>query len=205
MVCPTRPPVHDSALAICQPRFTSARPSLRAAESRSASVGGRSDVIASSVVLELEGDRVVQRPEVRDHGLELVTRLGGDAHRVALDRWLRLREGLADALRELLRLLARQSAAELDLLAHGAASGRLDLAPIEDLEGEAAAHRLGLEPALGGAGTVLVVGGQDDRVLVELERDLAALEIVPGRDLATGLVERVDQLLLVEVAHHVER
>src|SRR5690606_13196891 len=38
-----------------------------------------------------------------------------------------------------------------------------------------------------------------------IKRDLAALEVVARRDLTSRLIERVDELLLVEVAHDVER
>ena len=133
------------------------------------------------------------------------SRLGDDAHGIALDGRLRLRESLADALRELLGLLAGQAALERDLLANGATAGRLDLAPLEDLEAQASPHGLRLEQILRRAGAIVVVGREGDRVLAQLEGDLAALEIVARRDLAARLVQRVDQLLLVEVAHHVER
>ena len=46
---------------------------------------------------------------------------------------------------------------------------------------------------------------QRDLGLAQLQGALAALEVVAGRDLAPHLVEGVDQLLVVEVAHHVER
>src|SRR6187402_1943445 len=117
MTWPTRPPVQDSPAAICQPRRTRARPRRRAARSRAASDGGRP--MRLSVVDELERDRVVERAQIRDDRLELVLRLRRDPHRVALDDGLRLRERVAYALRELLRLLGRQPALEADLLAHG--------------------------------------------------------------------------------------
>src|SRR5687767_5542246 len=81
---PTSPPVHDSALAICQWRLTRARPSRRAAASRSSSVGGRRG-IGLAVVRELQRHRVVERLEVADHGLELVPGLRRHADGVALD------------------------------------------------------------------------------------------------------------------------
>ena len=58
--------------------------------------------------------------------------------------------------------------------------------------------------SLADSGAVLVVGGEGDRLLAEVESDLGALEVVARRDLASRLVERIHQLLLVEVAHHVE-
>src|SRR5687767_8564099 len=186
MTWPTRPPVHDSALAICQRRFTRARPRRRAAASSSSSVGGR--VIDagrtvytvytvrfpydSSVVRELQGDRVVERLEIGDDRLQLVPRLRRDAHCVSLDDRLRLWEALPDALRELLGLLAGEAAPEGDLLTHRAATGGLDPAPVEYLQRQAAPHRLGLEEVLRRPGAIVVIGRERERLLAQLEGDL---------------------------------
>src|SRR6188508_3189420 len=105
MTCPTNPPVHDSALAICQPRLTSCRPSRRAAATSSSSVGGRVGGIGLAVVRELEGDRVVEPSQIGNDRLEVVFGLGRDADRVALDIRFCLGKGLPNSLRELLCLL----------------------------------------------------------------------------------------------------
>ncbi len=89
-------------------------------------------------------------------------------------------------------------------MAHGAARSWLDLAPVEDLEAQAAPNGLRLEQVLCGTSPVVIIGGQGDAILAELERHLAALEVITRRDLAPRLVECIDQLLLVEVAHQVE-
>ena len=47
-------------------------------------------------------------------------------------------------------------------------------------------------------------GEQGDRLVLERDLDVDALEVIPGRDLATRLVDRVDQLLAVELADDVE-
>src|SRR5918999_1480954 len=120
--------------------------------------------------------RVTGPAKCGNNRLELVLRLGADPHRVALDDRLRLREAFSDALRELPGLVAGQATLQLDLLANGAARGRLQAAPLEDLEAQVAAHGLGLEEVLRGAGPIFIVGGQRDGVLAELEPDLAALE-----------------------------
>ena len=94
---------------------------------------------------------------------------------------------------------------QADPLPDGAARRRLELAPVEDLERKAAPDGLGLEQVLDRAGAEVVVGMKRDLVLAELQRHLRALEVVARRDLAAHLVQRVDQLLLIEVAHHVKR
>ena len=47
-------------------------------------------------------------------------------------------------------------------------------------------------------------GQQRDRLVLERDLDADPLEVVPGGDLAPGLVDRVHQLLSVEVADDVE-
>src|SRR6188472_4244140 len=140
MTWPTRPPVHDSAAAICQPRRTSARPRPRAASSSAASDGARLTRLA--IVRELERHGVVERAQVGDDRLELVLRLRRDSNRVALDHGLGLREGIADPLRELLRLLAHQPTLEADLLPDRPAGCRLKPPPFEDLQAQAPPHGL---------------------------------------------------------------
>ena len=101
--------------------------------------------------------------------------------------------------------LVGQAAPQLDLLADLVAAGRLDLAPVEDLERQVAPDRLRLDEVLDRGGPVLVVGDEDELVLRLRQVDRDALEVVALADLAPDLVERVAQLLLVEVAHDVER
>ena len=82
--------------------------------------------------------------------------------------------------------------------------GGLDLAPVEDLERQVAPDRLGLDEVLDRRRPVLVVGHEDDLVLGLGQVDRHALEVVALSDLAPDLVERVAQLLFVEVADDVE-
>src|SRR6185312_16379125 len=96
-----------------------------------------------------------------------------------------------DPLREVLR----QAASEADLLADLVAAGGLDLAPIEDLQRQAAPDGLGLDEVLDGRGAVLVVGDQGELALALREVDGHALEVEALLDLAADLVERVTQLL----------
>src|SRR5438105_3298832 len=204
MAWPINPPVDDSPVANRQSRWRMTSPRLRANRSSSASSGGRTIISASSVIGELQRHRVVQSAQVRDDCLELVLALGAHAHRVALDDRLHLGESVPNTLRQLLGLLGCEAALQRDLLADGATRRGLQLPPLEDLEGEAAPNRLGLDEVTDRLGAELVVRGERDLALSELQAGATALEVVPRRDLAADLVERVHQLLLVEVAHHVE-
>src|SRR6185503_21196796 len=84
-------------------------------------------------------------------------------------------------------------------------AGGLDLAPVEDLQRQAAPDGLGFDEVLDGRGAVLVVGDQGELALALREVDGHALEVEALLDLAADLVERVAQLLFVEVADDVER
>ena len=127
-----------------------------------------------------------------------------DADGVTLDLRLDLRELVPDQLGDLLGDLLGQPATQADPLPDLVAARLLDLAPIEDLERQAAPDRLRLDQVLDRRRTVFVVRDQDDLVLGLGQVDGHALEVEPGPDLATDLVERVAQLLLVEVADDVE-
>ena len=104
-----------------------------------------------------------------------------------------------------LAVSSARPAAERDHLLDGVAAGRLDLAPVEDLEAEVAPDRLRLDQVLDHLRPELVVGQQDDLGLLLLEVDLGALEVEALLDLASDLVEGVPKLLLVEIADHIER
>ena len=95
--------------------------------------------------------------------------------------------------------------AQLDLLADLVAAGGLHLAPVEDLERQAAADRLRLDQVLDRGRPELVVGQEGEPLLLldQVHRD--ALEVEPLRALAANLVEGVAQLLGVELADDVER
>src|SRR5262249_6248709 len=82
--------------------------------------------------------------------------------------------------------------------------GWLDLAPVEDLEREVAPDRLRLDEVADGSRPVLIVSHQRQLGLALREVDRHALEVVALLDLAPNLIERIAQLLLVEVAHDVE-
>src|SRR5690348_16003110 len=139
-----------------------------------------------------------------DDPLELILALAGDADGIPLDHGFHLRKSVANALRELLGLLRCEAALQQDLLSNGAARCGLELAPVEDLERQAAPNGLGFDQVPHRLGPELVVCGEGDLALAQLQGASTALEVEPGRDLAPNLVEGVYQLLLVEVAHNVE-
>ena len=98
-----------------------------------------------------------------------------------------------------------QALAQRDHLLDGVSAGRLDLAPVEDLQAQVAPDGLRLDQVLDHLGPELVVGEQDQLGLLLLEVDLGALEVEALLDLASDLVEGVPKLLLVEIADHIER
>src|SRR5262245_27157713 len=153
----------------------------------------------SAIVLELERDCQIELAQPGDDALQVVAALAGHADGVTLDLRLDLRELVPDQLRDLLGVLLRQPASQADVLADGVATGLFHLAPIEDLEREAAPDRLRLDEVLDRRGAVFVARDQDELVLALGQLDRDALEVVAGLDLATHLVERVPQLLRVEV------
>ena len=115
----------------------------------------------SAVVLELQRDGQVELAQAGDDALEVVPALAGDADGVTLDLRLDLRELVPDQLGDLLGDLLGQPATQADPLADLVAAGLLDLAPVEDLERQAAPDRLGLDEVLDRRGPILVVGDQD--------------------------------------------
>ena len=91
------------------------------------------------------------------------------------------------------------------MLANLLAAGRLDLAPVEDLEREIPPHRLAFDEVADGLRSELVVGEQDQLGLGLGQLEGGALEVVALLNLASNLVERVAHFLIVEVADYVER
>ena len=110
--------------------------------------------VTSAIVLELERNGLIELAQAGDDLLELVLALARDADGVALDLRLDLGELVADELGDPLGELVGQAAPQLDLLADLVAAGRLDLAPVEDLERQVAPDRLRLDEVLDGGGAV---------------------------------------------------
>src|SRR5205807_1296937 len=95
--------------------------------------------------------------------------------------------------------------AQLHHLAHVALRRRLRLLRIEHLDVDAPPVHFGLEHVEDRAELTLGCGEDGERGRLERDLDRDVLEVVASRDLASRLVDRVDQLLTVEVADDVER
>src|SRR6185369_2878463 len=162
-------------------------------------------IARSAVVLELQLDHLVELAQPRDDPLEVVPALARHADGVTLDLRLDLGKLVADQLLDALREVLGQSLPEPDVLAHLVAAGRLHGPPVEHLERQAASDGFRLDQVLDGARAELVVGDEDDLVLALLQVDGGAAEVVALDRLAPDLVERVAQLLGVELADDVER
>ena len=100
-----------------------------------------------------------------DDALEVVTALAGHADGVTLDLRLDLRELVPDQLGDLLGDLLGQAPSQADPLADLVAARLLHLAPVEDLERQAAPDGLRLDEVLDRGRPILVVG---DRMISSL-------------------------------------
>ncbi|QCU77413.1 hypothetical protein E7744_03660 [Citricoccus sp. SGAir0253] len=148
---------------------------------------------------------VLEALEQGDGVLEVVARLRGHAQLVALDGGLdRLRRLVADELGDLLgrglvdALL--DPGLEPVLLARG-----VRLAGVQGLQRDVALDELGLEHVQHRLHALLGGGLHQDPLAAEVDLGAHALEVVALRDLLLGLVQRVADLLLVDLADHVER
>src|SRR5690606_30002803 len=203
---PARRPWHRPALVPWPPRM--ARITRKRTESPA---GWPARVRAgrpwrSAVVDELQRDVQVRTLEHRDDGLQVVAALARDADLVARDRGLdALRPLVAHELGDLLGVLARDALLDARLEAVLLA-GRPGLAAVEGLERDAAAHELALEDVEHGLDALLGVRRHDHEVLAAPgDRGVDAPEVVALRDLLGRLVQRVVDLLPVDLADDVER
>src|ERR1700739_584150 len=158
------------------------------------------------VVDELQRHIQVGLLQHRNDGLQVVTLFAGDADLVALDLGLDVLGSLvADELRNLLGVLAVDALLERagDLVG---LARRLRLPGVERLHRDVAADQLLLEYVDGRLHALLGRRRQLDG-LVALPRDLGvgAAEVEAGGKLLGGLVERVVDLLVVDLADDVER
>src|ERR1035437_430306 len=162
----------------------------------------------STVVPEMELYAHVLRAQERDDSLQFVARRRAHAHLLALDGGLHLLEFLVlDGGGDLFGRLGVERLLQLDLAAERVTAGRLDLADIQVLHGNAALDQFGLHDVEERAHAHIVVGEQRDQPLgaFELDLDLGALEVVALGDLLAGLVHRVVDLLKVDAGGDVKR
>src|SRR5262249_29140477 len=157
-----------------------------------------------AVVGELQGDAEVLVLDHRDDLLQIVAILSGHADLVFLDRGLHLDLAVLDETHDLPGLLDGDALLDGDLLPERAAGRLFHLAVVQGLERDATLVELRLEDIDDGLELHLVGHGQRDVGPLELHLVLRALEIVAGVDLAPRLIERVRDLLHVDLAHDVE-
>src|SRR5450759_1785018 len=157
-----------------------------------------------AVVGELERDGLVELAQPRDHLLEVVLALGAHTDGVALDLSLRLRELVPQDLRDLPGEIVREPAPQGDVLADLHPDGLLDGAPVEDFERKAAPNGFRLDQLANRLRPELRVGHDGERVLLLGDLRGRALEVEARGDLAPDLVQRVAELLGIELGDHIE-
>src|SRR6185436_9284070 len=161
--------------------------------------------LVRAIVRELEIKAEVLTFHRLDDGLEIVTLLSHHAHLVLLDLGLHADAAPLDELHDLLGLFGRNSLPNRDLLPHRSFGGGLDRFVLERLERHPALHELGGEDVDHGLESRLVVRGQRERLLLELDVADRALEVEPLADLLQGLLHRVRYLHQIHVGDDVER
>src|SRR5690606_32645865 len=168
--------------------------------SRSSERGKSRTASPLAVVDELQGDVEVLALEEGDDLLEVVLLLGADPQLVTLDLSLdALRALIPHDLGDLLRVLLVDALLQADhhavLLAR-----QLGLPGVEDLEREAPLDQLRLEDIEYGVYPLLAVGLDLDALLSRpADRSAGALEVEPVPDLLDRLVQRVVDLLPVDL------
>src|SRR6476661_4197298 len=161
----------------------------------------------SALVGERQRDVEVGLAQHPLDGLEVVAGLARDAQLIALDLALdALGSLVADELVDLLRVLLRdallEGRVEVVLLAREARTG---LRHVEVLEADLALHEVRLDDVEDRETTLLGVRLHLDDLAGEVDGGSDVLEVVARRDLLAGAVDRVGDLLLVELADDVER
>jgi hypothetical protein len=151
-----------------------------------------------------KGEVLVVGSQQRLHLLERVARLRRDPQLVTLDRgrYLELR-GL-DLLDHGLCLVGGDAVDERDVEAVVAARSRLGFVVVERLQADLALDQLGLEHVERRHDALFGVRADGDAVARPLHRRAGVLEVVALRDLLGGLVDRVVDLLPVDLGHDVE-
>src|SRR5690349_11808496 len=158
------------------------------------------------VVGELQGDAEVGLLQQRDDRLEVILLLGADPQLVALDLGLHaLRALVADPLADRLGLVRLDALDDLDV-DPVSLPGLTGLPGVQRLQRDVPLDRLLLEHVERRPGPVLGLRLHEHQVLARVA-DLRAgtAEVEPGAQLLAGLVERVVELLMVDLADDVER
>src|SRR5262249_50175969 len=135
----------------------------------------------------------------------VVALLARDAELVALDLVLdTLQAQTLQELADVAPLLRADADVERDRLAHRSLRRFLDLAVTERLQRNAALHELLLEHLCERLESLLALGVELDRLVLELDRAVGSLEVESRRDLARRLIDSVAELLEIDLGDDVE-
>src|SRR6266508_901479 len=160
--------------------------------------------VLSPVVRKLERQALVVLLD-EGHGLlEGVLALARYPQLIALDLSLDLEAGLADGLRHRFGLVLWDALHQGALDAVGAAAGGLGVIRVQRLERHRAAHQLLLEDVQGGERPLVGLGDDHHRLARPVDRGPGVLEVEALGQLFLGLVQRVVDLLPVDMGDHVE-
>src|ERR671912_917032 len=161
--------------------------------------------ISSAIVREAQRQALVALLEQGDRLLEVVLALARDPELVALDLGLDLEPGLPQGLGQRLGLVLGDPLEERARHPVVAAAGRPRLRRGQRLERDRPLHQLVLEHVEGGQRPLIGLG-QDHHLLARPgERGTGVLEVEALRQFLSCLVDRVVDLLAVDLGDDVER
>src|SRR5262245_9190016 len=165
----------------------------------------RLDTCSITEVDELHRDPEVAVAQQLDHALQVVALLPGHAHLIGLDGRLDLELRILDQLDDLARLVGGDAFLEREVLLRAAARPGLDRFLGQRLQRHLPARELLAQDVGEGPDLEIVGGAEVDGVRLTTHLRRRSLEIEALPDLLQGLVDRVVDLLEVDLAHDVER
>src|SRR5262245_51944246 len=158
-----------------------------------------------AAIVEGERDAEVLLADELHHRLQIVAALAGHTHLILVDRGLHSDLAVLHQAHDLFGLLHGNALLQPDLLPARAARRGLDVAVGESLQRDTALVKLALQDIRDCLELHVIGRKQDDVGLVEGDLVLRPLEVVTRLDLTARLIERVGDLLHVDLAHDVER
>src|SRR4029079_10830939 len=156
-------------------------------------------------VRELHREVEVLPAQELHHGLQVVALLARDAHLRALDRRLHLELRVLDVFHDFAGLLGDYALLEIELLLRGAHRPGLRLAGVDGLQRDVPLGQAFLQVLDERAQLEVVLGMELDRVVLAPDLERGAFEVEAVAELALRLVDRVVDLLQIELADDVER
>src|SRR5207245_2398664 len=153
---------------------------------------------------ELKWDAEVLGLDGLNDGLEVVLLLSRDPELVSLNMRLDLDPGLLDQFHQIAGLLVGDAPIDVEGLPDGSTRGGLHRPIRERLQGQLAPHELLPQDLTGRLETILGARAHLDQIVIEGDRGVRSLEVEPSGNLANSLVDRVSNLLWVELRNDVE-